>query len=278
MKKIWFFITAFFVELVAYLKILLAFFGSFTFWVMAVIVAAFFLLKPLTGLLQTRKLLWVVLFYVSWGLYFKESSLKKLKENWIGGVQTVLAGSLLENFFIRHKFWADITHYNPLGKFPLFLALGPYTVTGLLFFQYIPEEGFKRFFYVFFWATFAVITEQLFVLLGAVKYKEWSWFHSYLAYFGVYMSVVGFYSCLGHGLKKRTEHGFGFREIRQKPRSMLGKLSVSPLGFLASPLYKLILKKKKSGPLAAEDNEYREGQNNGEGPNNEECQNREEVK
>jgi hypothetical protein len=165
LKKIWIFISVFFVELAAYIKALVAFFGSFTFWTMAVIIAAFFILKPLTGLLETRKLLWLVLFFVAWGLYFKESSLEELKKNWIGGAQTLIAGSLLENFFIKHQFWADIAPFNPLGKFPLFLALGPYTVTGLLFFQYIPEAGFKRFFYVFFWATFAVITELLFVLL-----------------------------------------------------------------------------------------------------------------
>lgn len=265
MKKAWRFITVFFVELVAYLKALLAFFGSFTFWTMAIILAAFFLLKPLTGLLQTRKLLWLVLFLIAWGLYFKEASLKKLKENWVGGAQTLLAGSLLENFFIKHKFWADIAHYNPLGHFPLFLALGPFTVTGLLFFQYIPEEGFKRFFYVFTWSVFATITELLFVSLGAVQYKEWTWFQSFLAYFGVYMSVVGFYSCIGQSREKTTEHGFGFKEVSRKPKGLLGKLNLSPLAFLAAPLYKLVNKKEKyrSGPRSVEDNEQQEGQNNG---------------
>lgn len=263
MKKIWFFIITFFTELLAYLKLLAAFFGSFTFWVLAVIIAAFFFLKPLTGLLQTQKLLWLVLFFVAWGLYFKESSLKKLKENWIGGAQTLIAGSLLENFFIRHEFWADIAPFNPLGEFPLFLALGPYTVTGLLFFQYIPEAGFKRFFYVFFWTGFAVITELLFVMLGAVQYKEWTWFHSYLAYFGVYMSVVGFYACLGHGQKKRTKHGFGFEETRPGRRSVLARLAVSPAAFLARPLYKLVSRKAgRSGGTAPADNVPDEGQNN----------------
>lgn len=122
------------------------------------------------------------------------------------------------------------------------------------------------FFYVFFWAAFAVITEQLFVLLGAVRYKEWTWFHSYLAYFGVYMSVVGFYSCIGQGKEKRTRHGFGFAEVKQKPQGMLGILSLSPLAFLATPLYKVVKKKKKARTetTAVKDNELQEGKNNGE--------------
>jgi hypothetical protein len=103
-------------------------------------------------------------------------------------------------------------------------------------------------------------------LLGAVKYKQWSWLHSYLAYFGVYMSVVGFYSCIGQGKEKTTEDGFGFKEVRPEPRGMLGRLRVSPLAFLASPLYKMITKKKKvrTGTMTTKDNYRREGENNGE--------------
>lgn len=152
-------------------------------------------LETVTRFLDQHNLPWLLLAAVSWLIIAFSCSRKAFWRGLPAGIWTMATGTILELFFINHKFWVERFIMIHIGELDLFVITGPFFSVGLLLIRFLPENRWGRYLAVLFWSGFATGIELLAVKLGFLEYQpaKWSMFHSIMAYFLGLMSALGFY-------------------------------------------------------------------------------------
>jgi hypothetical protein len=151
-------------------------------------------IETIVGFLDRHNLPWLLWALLSWLVIYLTCTRRQFWHAFPVGLWTALVGSILEHFFIENKFWVDHFILISIGKFDLFVAIGPFFALGVILIRFLPENAPGRFIAVFFWSVFAVLGELSSGWLGFLQYhpENWSALHSLVGYFIGLMSALGF--------------------------------------------------------------------------------------
>ena len=148
----------------------------------------------LWNFIDTYNLPWFLLAVFSWVIVRLTCRREDFRHGLPVGIWTLLAGGVLEHFFIQEKFWVERFSMIPVGELDLFLLIGPFFSLGVLLIRYLPESAPGRLAAVLGWSVLGVAIEFLAIQLGFLGYSpQWSGGHSLLGYFLGLMSALGFY-------------------------------------------------------------------------------------
>lgn len=145
--------------------------------------------------LDKYNLPWVLLAIITWLTILFTYSRKDFWPGLLTGIWTMLTGSVLEQFFIYHKFWEERYIMVHLGELDLFLIIGPFFSLGVLVIRFLPKNRWTRYLAVLAWSGLATGIEVIAIKLQFLDYHpvKWSFIHSLMAYVLALMSALGFY-------------------------------------------------------------------------------------
>ncbi|WP_425445821.1 hypothetical protein [Dethiothermospora halolimnae] len=151
--------------------------------------------KIIINFLDTYNLPWLILALMTWSLIYISCSLKQFFYALPVGIWTMVVGTILENFFIYHKFWSDHFILVHIGELDLFLIIGPFFSIGLLLIRFLPKSSFGKYMIILLFSAISVGIELIAIKLGFLSYnaEKWSLIHSLGAYSLSLMSGLGFY-------------------------------------------------------------------------------------
>ena len=152
-------------------------------------------MNTLMELVEVYRLPWLLLALVSWGILFVYQGKRSFWQGLPLGIWTSVVGGVLENFFVKHKFWAEEYILVKIGQIDLFVIIGPFLVIGWMLIRHLPEQPIGRILAVFSWSMFATFVEYVAIKLGFLSYEpgRWTYLLSIMAYSLALFSTLGVY-------------------------------------------------------------------------------------
>lgn len=136
---------------------------------------------------------WIILFAVSWILFFLFANWKKVKFNIWGGLVAALMQICVDTNAISHNFYViNRPGVSFLGS-SLFFITGPVLVMGILISQYHPKGRWLRVINVIMFTALYSLQEFLLLKTGALAYNEWNFIDSLLVNVAA-MIVISWFS------------------------------------------------------------------------------------
>ncbi|KXG74896.1 hypothetical protein [Thermotalea metallivorans] len=153
------------------------------------------MLDVISKFLEQYNLPWLLLAVISWVILYFSCSWRTFLHLLPVGIWTMVMGSILEHFFISHKFWIERFILLKLGELDLFVSIGPFFSLGVLLIRFLPQGKWRKLLAVLFWSAFSTLMEIMAILLRFLAYhgEKWGIFHSFIIYFFSLMSTLGFY-------------------------------------------------------------------------------------
>jgi hypothetical protein len=153
------------------------------------------LFEQITQFIDKYNLPWLLLAIISWMVIVSVFSKRHFWHALPVGFWTMTIGTMLELFFIEHRFWTDKYVMVHIGEIDLFVIIGPFFVIGLLLVRFLPANGIGKLLAVLAWSGFATGMEYIAIKMGFLDYQpgKWQALYSLLAYFISLMSALGFY-------------------------------------------------------------------------------------
>ncbi len=152
-------------------------------------------LEIIVEFLDHYNLPWVILAVLSWLSIYFSCSFHCFLQALPVGIWIMAVGTVLEQFFIYHRFWEDHFIMVPIGESDLFLIIGPFFSIGILLIRFLPKNRWGQFFTVLILSGLAAGIELIAVKLGFLTYNsaKWGFLNSFIAYYLGLMSALGFY-------------------------------------------------------------------------------------
>lgn len=146
--------------------------------------------------IELYKLPWLILAILSWIAIYFTCSFKQFMYALPSGVWSMMLGTILEQFFVYHKFWTDKYLLIPIGELDLFVIIGPFFAIGLLFIRFLPRNKWSICLLIVLFSAIATGIELLSIEFCSLKYHDtkWSYLHSLFAYCIGLISTLGFNS------------------------------------------------------------------------------------
>ena len=116
---------------------------------------------------------WVILFIISWILFFLLVDLKTLKINIFCGLFAMIMQLMIDYEFTTHKFYVVNNNYICVFGSSLFFVLGPVFVIGILLAQYHPTKKWAIIFHCVFLSTVYTLQEYLLLQTNSLHYLNW---------------------------------------------------------------------------------------------------------
>ncbi|MFZ5989821.1 MAG: hypothetical protein ACOYWZ_22220 [Bacillota bacterium] len=136
---------------------------------------------------------WIILFIVSWILFFLLVDYKELKTNIWCGVLAVGMQLSIDTHSIKHGSYEIINPAVSIWGSSLCFVLGPVLVVATLLAQYFPGSKWLRIISVFVFSALYSIQELLLLLSGALSYLDWHFVDS-LVVNTIVMATLGWFS------------------------------------------------------------------------------------
>ncbi len=148
---------------------------------------------------------WIILFAVSWILFFTLVDWSKLGKNVWSGLLAVTCQLYVDTSSIRHKFYRIEDAVLSVWGSSAFFVLGPVLVVGILIAQYHPKKKWMTVFYILGLSGLYSLQEYFLVIRQAVVYLDWH-FHESLAVNTAVMVLLSWFSVVilnrGDGIRK----------------------------------------------------------------------------
>ena len=116
---------------------------------------------------------WIILFVISWILFFLLIDLKKLKTNIYCGVLAMAMQIFVDHQFIALKLYDTKDRIINVFGSSLFFVCGPIFVMGTLLAQYHPQKRYLRIIHVIVISALFSIQEILILNRNALVYLNW---------------------------------------------------------------------------------------------------------
>lgn len=144
---------------------------------------------------------WIILFIVSWVLFFICVDYKtlSLSQNILCGFLAVILQLLIDSYAINTNLYKVGNVVIDVFGSSLFFVLGPVFVIGTLLSQYHPKSTIKRFFHIVIVSTLFSVTEYLLILRDDLEYINWN--HPQSVF--VNISVISMLSWFSMAILKR---------------------------------------------------------------------------
>lgn len=121
---------------------------------------------------------WVILFVISWILFFLLIDYRALKINiWCGFLAIALQLSV-DTYAMNHGLYIVNKHAVNVWGSSLFFVIGPVFVISVLMSQYHPRRRGLRIVTIFVYALLYSIQELLLLFSGSLTYIEWKFYNS----------------------------------------------------------------------------------------------------
>jgi len=117
---------------------------------------------------------WIILFAVSWILFFLLADWKRLKANILCGLLAIVLQMSIDTAGINHGFYEINNALIKILGSSLFFVLGPVLTIASLLAQLHPGKWWMRVLNVFVLAALFSIQEWLLLVRGALKYTNWN--------------------------------------------------------------------------------------------------------
>lgn len=163
------------------------------------------ILEIIEGFIYEYKLPWLILAVLIWFVIIFTCSFRQFLYALPIGIWTMIVGTILENFFIHHKFWQERYVLVPIGELDLFVIIGPFFAIGIFLIRFLPGTTWGKYAIVLILSILSTSIELLFIQFGFLKYDktQWNAFYSIVAYTLGLMSALGFYYIYYHLPRKR---------------------------------------------------------------------------
>ncbi|MFZ3173061.1 MAG: hypothetical protein WA118_13910 [Carboxydocellales bacterium] len=165
-------------------------------------------LKSISRFLDKFDLPWVLLALITILIIVSTNSRKDFWRCFPVGIWTMVTGALLEQFFIKNKFWVEHFKMIKVGELDLFVIIGPFFAIGFLLIRFLPENRLAKFLAVLAWSGLATGIEFMAGKLGFLEYdsQKWSALHSLGIYYLSLMSALGFYCIYNNHSNQHSDH------------------------------------------------------------------------
>ncbi len=133
---------------------------------------------------------WVIVFCLSWILFFVFVDLKTIKYNVFGGILAVALASIVD--WGGH--WLDLYQFHNIiiawGTCSIFYKLGPVFTMGVLFVQLVPSDKWMQLINIIVFSVIYIMMEISIILVGSASYEHWHWIASFMINLLVFSSFT----------------------------------------------------------------------------------------
>lgn len=123
---------------------------------------------------------WVILFFISWILFFTLVDYKELKRNIFGGIAALILGSIVDWGGQKLNLYQFYDVIIPWAGCSAFYKFGPILVIGILFSQSIPKKLWMQTLNILVFSLLYLFLEALIINVGVAEYVNWHILASFL--------------------------------------------------------------------------------------------------
>ncbi|ARU61336.1 hypothetical protein CBW65_10245 [Tumebacillus avium] len=136
----------------------------------------------------------LVLFALSWAVFYLFVDFQRLRELYPCALVASLLGIITDLVMLKFQLWGYHTPLVPALYIPLVLDSSIYPVTAVLFTQYLPlrRNRLVKFGYIVAWSLPSVLLEWTFLLRDEMQhYRWWTLWHSFFADLIIFFILYG---------------------------------------------------------------------------------------
>jgi hypothetical protein len=144
-------------------------------------------------------LCYIVLFVVSWSIFYLCIDFKRLPELYPYGLLSSFLGIWTDLIMVSYNLWSYSAP--PFSKLtvPLLLDMSIYPVVAMLYIQHFPHGArlLRKMLYILFWVVPAICLESFFLARGEMSHNSWwTLAHSFFADWMIFGILIGTYRLL----------------------------------------------------------------------------------
>jgi hypothetical protein len=122
---------------------------------------------------------WVIIFIMSWLLFFIFIDYSRLKDNIAGGVLSIGLATIVDSGAQHLQLYKFCNLIIPWIGLPAPYIFGPIFTMGILFIQFVPRNKWLQFLHILIFALIFAAVDYLTVLVQVAKYFHWHWLASF---------------------------------------------------------------------------------------------------
>ncbi|PAB59924.1 hypothetical protein [Anaeromicrobium sediminis] len=135
---------------------------------------------------------WIILFIVSWIMFFIAVDFKMLKYTIWSGLLTALIEVSIDILYTGHKLYKTVNNVFETKGISIFFIFSVPIVIGTLMSQYYPKKKLYRILNIFIISILFYAVEFILVLKGDLIYINWIWIESLIIDLLTMMSISWF--------------------------------------------------------------------------------------